>query len=76
LVGFRPLPRMDDQQRALLGKLVSLAKRDPAAYKRQARRELFDRRRKNRIFPHPDRGGGINRKPTSKSKAWTNPCER
>ena len=26
-------------------------------------------------LPHPDRGGGINRKPTSKSKAWTNPCD-
>ena len=73
-VGF-PSPADGRSAAGAPGKLVSLAKRDPAAYKRQARREFFDRRRKNRAFQHPDRGGGINWKPTSKSKAWTNPCD-
>ena len=34
------------------GKLRPLAKRDPAAHQRQARRELLDQRRKNRIEEH------------------------
>src|ERR1700722_9408924 len=49
-VGF-PSPADGRSAAGAPGKLVSLAKRDPAAYKRQARRELFDKRRKNRIFP-------------------------
>jgi hypothetical protein len=66
---------MDDQQRALLGSWSrsQSATQPRTSGKRGASCSISGE--KTAFSPHPDRGGGKNRKPTSKSKAWTNPCD-